>query len=110
MNDKALVVLMTTNNHDEAEKIAEILIEKRLAACVQILPHMTSIYHWQGNIEKGAEFLMLAKTLSANFAELEKTVRENHSYTVPEIVAIKAENVSAPYFNWLKENLVVSGQ
>lgn len=92
---------MTAPKREEAERIAEILIERRLAACVQILPEVTSFYRWQGKIERDAEILILAKTTEEKFAELEKTVRENHSYEVPEIVAVPAEAISESYLNWL---------
>ena len=99
---KAVVVFMTAPKREEAERLAEIIINERLAACVQILPEITSFYHWQGKIEWDAEVLILAKTTIDKFPELEKTVRENHSYEVPEIIAVPSEAVSAPYFNWLK--------
>ena len=99
---KAVIVFMTAPKRDEAERLAEILVNGRLAACVQILPEITSFYHWQGKIERDVEFLILAKTTIDRFAELEKTVRENHSYEVPEIVAVPSEAVSAPYLAWLK--------
>lgn len=99
---KAVVVFMTAPKRDEAERLAEILVNERLAACVQILPEVTSFYHWQGKIERDSEFLLLAKTTIDKFAPLERTVRENHSYEVPEIVAVPAEAVSASYLNWLK--------
>jgi periplasmic divalent cation tolerance protein len=77
------------------------LVGARLAACVQILPEITSFYHWQGKIECNSETLILAKTTSDNFTELEKIVRENHTYEVPEIIAVSAEAVSDSYLNWL---------
>ena len=99
---KAVVVFMTAPNREEAQRLAEILVNGRLAACVQILPEITSFYHWQGKIECDVEVLILAKTTIERFAELEKAVRENHSYEVPEIVAVPSEAVSAPYLAWLK--------
>lgn len=101
---QAIVVFMTASNRDEAEKLAQILVEQRLAACVQILPEIVSFYHWQDEILQDKEVLLLAKTTDEKFAQLEKSVRENHSYEVPEIVAVPAEKVSAPYFKWLQEN------
>ncbi|MDQ4120831.1 MAG: divalent-cation tolerance protein CutA [Acidobacteriota bacterium] len=102
MNDsKAVVVFMTAPKREEAERIAEILVKERLAACVQILPEITSFYHWQGKIERDREILILAKTTTDKSAELEKVVRENHSYQVPEIVAVPTETVSEPYLAWL---------
>jgi periplasmic divalent cation tolerance protein len=102
----AIVVFMTSNNADEAAKIAEILVERKLAACVQILPPMTSVYQWMGEVQRDTEHLLLAKTTDARFAELEKTVRENHSYDVPEIVAVAAHAVSKLYLNWLVSETV----
>jgi periplasmic divalent cation tolerance protein len=102
---KAVIVFMTAPKRDEAERLAEILVNERLAACVQILPEITSFYHWQGKIERDAEVLILAKTTIDKFPELEKTVRENHSYEVPEIIAVPSEAVSAPYSNWLTKEV-----
>lgn len=101
----AIVVLMTAPSREEAVRIAEMLIGSRLAACVQIMPEMESIYHWEGEIQRDAEFLLLAKTTQHNFAVLEQEVRALHSYTVPEIVAIPAVAISEPYLNWLNENV-----
>jgi periplasmic divalent cation tolerance protein len=98
---EAIVVFMTAATREEAERLAEILVTQRSAACVQILPEIVSFYRWQGEIARDAEILILAKTTIHKFAELEKTVRENHSYEVPEIVAVPAEAVSATYLKWL---------
>lgn len=100
----AIIVLITAPTREEAERLAEILVEQKLAACVQILPEIVSFYRWQNAIQKDAEVLILAKTTNENFAALEKTVRENHSYEVPEIIAVHAAKVSQPYFDWLLEN------
>ena len=100
---EAIVVFMTAPTRAEAERLAEILVNQRLAPCVQLLPEITSYYHWQGKIERDAEILILAKTTTDRFNELEKTVRENHSYTSPEIAAVPASKVSEPYFRWLVE-------
>lgn len=108
MNDNeqnAIVVFITTDSRKDAERIAQILVERKLAACVQIVPEIVSIYRWQDAIQQDSEVLMFVKTLESKFDELEKVVRENHPYDVPEIVAIKANRVSTPYFNWLKESV-----
>ncbi len=105
MNERkteAIVVFITAPAREEAERLAEILVNERLAACVQILPEITSFYHWQGKIERDTELLLLAKTTIDKFAALERAVRENHSYEVPEIVAVPTEAVSALYLDWLK--------
>ncbi len=81
------------------------LVENRLAACVQILPAIESIYRWQGIIERAAEVLLLAKTESGKFIELERQVKAVHSYETPEIVAVPVTAISQPYGEWLSGSL-----
>src|SRR5687767_8479262 len=104
-----IIVLTTTPNAEEAESLARKTLEARLAACVQVLPPMKSFYFWEGAIQADSEHLLLIKTLAENFDQLEAFIKSNHSYTVPEIAAIKAEAVSADYFKWLTE-IVVGGR
>jgi len=98
---EAIAVFITAANKEEAARLAEMLIEARLAACVQILPGVESVYRWQGKIERQPEVLLVAKTLRSKFAELEREVRAVHSYETPEIVAVPIVNESAPYLEWL---------
>jgi periplasmic divalent cation tolerance protein len=100
-----LVVLTTTPNAEEAESLARKIVEMRLAACVQVLPPMTSFYFWENAVQKDAEHLLLIKTLPEKFDELQEFIQSNHSYKVPEIVALPAEKVSESYFNWMKDYL-----
>ena len=102
----AIVVLMTAASREEASRIAEHLVEARLAACVQILPGVESVYRWKGKIERSPEILFLAKTTQAKFAELEKAVRSLHSYETPEIIALPVTAISEPYLQWLGMNVV----
>jgi|SRR5919205_221835 periplasmic divalent cation tolerance protein len=97
----AIVVFMTAANGEEATRLAEMLVGAHLAACVQILPEMESVYRWQGKIERESEILLLAKTTRAKFAELEREVRALHSYDTPEIIAVPVVDGSAPYLDWL---------
>jgi periplasmic divalent cation tolerance protein len=97
----AIVVLMTAGSREEAARLAEMLVGARLAACVQIMPEMESIYHWEGSVHRDPEILLLAKTTQANFDDLEREVRALHSYKTPEIVALSVTAVSAPYLEWL---------
>ena len=99
----AIVVFMTAANGEEATRLAEMLVGAHLAACVQILPEMESVYRWQGKIERQSEILLLAKTTRTKFAELEREVRALHSYDTPEIVAVPIVMGSAPYLQWLKD-------
>jgi periplasmic divalent cation tolerance protein len=97
----AIVVFMTAPNREEAAQLAEMLVGQRLAACVQILPEIESVYRWQGNIERQQEVLVIAKTTKSKFDELEREVRALHSYDTPEIVAVPLTAGSAPYLEWL---------
>src|SRR5215203_5536167 len=101
MSDDAIIVFMTAANGEEATRLAEMLVGSHLAACVQILPEMESVYRWEGKIERQSEVLLLAKTTRAKFDELEREVRALHSYDTPEIVAVPIWNGSAPYLEWL---------
>jgi periplasmic divalent cation tolerance protein len=102
----AIVVLMTAGSREEAARLADVLVVARLAACVQILPEIESVYHWQGNVERSAEILLLAKTTQANFNALEAMVRSLHSYETPEIIALPIAAASAPYLEWLTANVI----
>ena len=101
----AIVVFMTSPNADEARRIANELVERQLAACVQILPEIESVYRWNGEVQRDTELLLLAKTTAAQFDDLERAVREIHSYDTPEIVAVPMAHVSEPYRAWLADNV-----
>ena len=100
----AIVVLMTAGSQEEASRLAEMLVGAHLAACVQIMPQMESIYRWKGEVHRAPEFLLLAKTTAACFDELEREVRSLHTYVTPEIIALPVAHVSVPYFEWLASN------
>jgi periplasmic divalent cation tolerance protein len=103
--DQPIAVFITAPNKEEASRLADMLVERKLAACVQILPAMESVYRWQGKIERQAELLLIAKTLASNFAELEREVSALHSYETPEIVAVPLTFLSEPYREWLNASL-----
>jgi periplasmic divalent cation tolerance protein len=103
----SIVVLLTAANGEEAARLADMLVGAQLAACVQILPEMESIYRWQGKIERQSEVLLIAKTVSSKFADLEREVRALHSYETPEIVALQITNASAPYLEWLSASVAM---
>lgn len=98
-----LVVLTTTPDIWEAESLAEKIVKEKLAACVQVMPQMTSFYFWEGEVQKEGEHLLLIKTLRESYDALEEFILSNHSYEVPEIVAIEAERISDPYLSWMRE-------
>ena len=103
--DDAIVVFLTAANGEEATRLADLLIGAHLAACVQIFPEMESVYRWEGKIERQSEILLLAKTTTAKFADLEREVRALHSYETPEIVAVPIVAGSIPYLQWLDASL-----
>lgn len=100
-----IIILTTTPSFEEAESLARKIIEAKLAACVQVLPPMTSFYFWEGEVQKEPEHLLLIKTLAAKFADLEKFIQTNHSYSVPEIVAVRSSDVAEKYLDWIKNYL-----
>ena len=104
-SSEPIVVLMTAASREEANQIAEMLVSARLAACVQILPEIESVYRWQGEVKREKEILILAKSVASQFDELESKVRALHSYETPEIVAIAVVDVSRPYLKWLLSQL-----
>ena len=98
-------MFITVSNEEEAAKIARTLVEARLAACVNIVRGIRSIYSWQGKIEDEPEVLMMAKTQKGLFDSLSKKVKELHSYSVPEIIALPIVEGSAEYLKWLGDTV-----
>jgi periplasmic divalent cation tolerance protein len=98
-----VVVFITASSEDEATKIARTLVGARLAGCVNIIKNIRSIYSWQGKIQDDPEVLMIVKTQKTLFDALMKKVKELHSYTVPEIIALPIIEGSEDYLNWLRE-------
>ncbi|MBS1787492.1 MAG: divalent-cation tolerance protein CutA [Acidobacteria bacterium] len=96
-----MVVITTTESQADAERLAQLLIEAELAACVQVLPQITSVYRWQGKVEQACESLMLIKTTRTVYSELEAEIKRNHPYQTPEIIALHVEDGSAEYLGWL---------
>jgi periplasmic divalent cation tolerance protein len=103
MTDKR-IVLSTAGSEEEARKIARHLVENRLAACVNIVPHIESIYRWQGKMETSAEWLLLIKTTQESFPAVRDAIFELHSYQVPECVLLAIEDGSTPYLQWIAES------
>lgn len=101
-----IIVYITVSSPEEGEKIAKALVEKRLAACVNIVPGLRSIYHWQGKICDDRELLLIAKTGDSLFERLEHEVKSIHSYKVPEIIALPILKGSKEYLDWIDGNTV----
>ena len=99
------VVLVTVSSEDEATKVARGLVEQKLAACVNVIPRIESIYRWQGRIETDAEQLLLIKTTQARVDDLRERLMARHPYEVPEFVVIEPEAMSDAYRAWLVESV-----
>ncbi len=105
MTDK-IVVLVTCASDSEAKRIAHALVERRVAACVNIVRGpVESVYRWKGKVERAKEFLLVAKTTRKRFAALEAEVRRLHSYDVPEIIALPVASGSRKYLAWVSESV-----
>lgn len=98
------LVLVTTGSQEEAERMARALVDSSLAACVNVVPGLRSIYRWEGKICDEGEFLLLVKTRMALFRQVEATIKEIHSYEVPEIIGIPIIQGSETYLDWLNES------
>jgi len=96
-----VVVLVTARSGDEAERLAEAVVTEQLAACVNVVGPIRSIYMWKGELQRDEERLLIIKTRAALFDQLEQRVRELHSYETPEIVALPITAGSQPYLDWL---------
>ena len=99
------IVLTTVPNIEEAESLAQKIIEEKLAACVQVSPQIISYYVWDGELQKDSEHQLFIKTLSEKFAELEQFIKTHHSYETPEIIAVPIDKISEDYLNWVKDCL-----
>ncbi|GAB4484005.1 MAG: divalent-cation tolerance protein CutA [Thermodesulfovibrionales bacterium] len=101
-----VVAYVTAANEDEAVRMAKSLVGEQLAACVNIVRSVRSIYRWQGRIEDEAEVLMIVKTRRELYPRLEQKVKELHSYTVPEVIALPIVEGSADYLAWLEAQTI----
>ncbi len=100
-NPEAMLVIVTCGSEEEAARIARALVDERLAACVNLLSPVRSIYRWEEKILDEKEWLLLIKTQKSRLRDLESSVRSLHSYSVPEIIALPIVSGSSPYLEWL---------
>jgi periplasmic divalent cation tolerance protein len=107
---EARVVLVTAPSPEVATALGRALVDERLAACVNVVPGLTSIYRWQGQREEASECLLVIKTDAARYAALERRVLELHPYSVPEILALPVDAGAPAYVEWLRESVTVEGR
>ncbi len=100
-----LVVLCSCPNISVANALAQHLVEHQMAACVSILPQITSVYRWQGNIEQETESLLIIKSLTNQYQAIEDSIKQRHPYEVPEIIALPITKGSAEYIHWLEQQV-----
>jgi periplasmic divalent cation tolerance protein len=102
-----LLILCTFPNPEQARQIGTVLVERQLAACVNLIPGIESIYRWQDQVESQTEVLAIFKTRAAGYPALQRALEELHPYEVPEILAISPEAVAGPYRSWVLNNVAL---
>jgi len=100
-----VVVFVTASSNEEAERIATELLERKLVACANLAPHVTSLFWWEGKIDRAEEVLIIMKTLRARLEEVTEAVVAAHSYEVCEVIALPIEGGSVPYLRWIDESV-----
>ena len=100
-----VIIFFSCPDQNSAKKLAHELVEKNLAACVNIIPKIESIYKWQGKIEKGKEILLIIKTKQDLYKKVEEFIIKNHPYDCPEIIMLPIKQGSEEYLRWLEDNL-----
>jgi len=103
MMDDPVVAMTTTNQHKEARALAEMLVKERLAACVQIIPRIESIYEWEGKIHDDQEYLLIIKTREKRVGGIKKALEKHHSYEVPEFIVLPIIDGMDEYIKWMEE-------
>jgi periplasmic divalent cation tolerance protein len=102
---KARIVLTTAGSADEARKLADALVDRRLAACVNIVPQIESVYRWQGKVERAAECLLIIKTQASAFEGVRATIEALHSYELPECIMLEVSDGDQEYLEWIAANV-----
>jgi periplasmic divalent cation tolerance protein len=106
MSEESLIVLSTFPDAETARRIAKTIVEEKLAACVNLLPQVDSIYHWKGVIETASETLAIIKSTTWKYQLLEARIRELHPYEVPEIISIRIDSGNTEYLRWIEQSVI----
>ena len=105
LREKAVLILVTAEGRDDAERIGEGLVVDHLAASCNVIPSVASFYYWDGQLKRNHEALLLIKTLESLASNVEEYVRSHHAYDLPEILRLPVEGGSSAYLNWLEEQV-----
>ena len=105
MSKETMIVLTTCGNDDDAGALARVLVERRLAACVNAVSQVASTYRWQGEVQQDQETLLIIKTTAPRLAAVERTIREKSKYELPEVIAIPVQAGSTDYLEWVRESV-----
>ncbi len=103
--DSLIVVITTFDKREEALKVAEALLEKRLVACAQISGEIESVYWWENEIVKSGEFVLTLKTREGVYAQVENEIQRLHSYDTPEIIGVRTSHVESGYLKWINDEV-----
>jgi periplasmic divalent cation tolerance protein len=110
MDERAVLILVTTGARDDAERLGEALVVEHLAACCSVVPTVHSIYYWEGQLQREHEALLLVKTLESRAGDVQEFVRTHHPYELPEMLQVPIEGGYSPYLNWLEEQVAKPGR
>ena len=105
MTQQPKLILCTTENFDSAKQLARNLVEKKLVACVNIVPNMTSIYSWQDELHEDEECLLLIKSTEGRFDDIKRSISANHPYDSPELISINIEDGLPDYLKWIQDSV-----
>ena len=105
MEEKAVLILVTTGARDDAERLGEALVVARLAACCSVVPTVHSVYYWEDQLQREHEALLLIKTLESRADDVQEFVRKHHGYDLPEMIRVPIEGGYSPYLNWLEKQV-----
>ena len=106
-NQRVLLVITTVADDDSAQRLATALVEQHRAACVNILPNITSVYRWQAQVTSDQERLLLIKTTESGYTAVAEFLRAHHPYELPEILAVPVSNGSDDYLNWVRDGVTI---
>lgn len=102
---KPILIYVTTSGPEEAKTLSQILLTKKLIACSNVLPSMTSIYNWENSVEVSTESVLIVKSFESKYREIEKTIEENHSYEIPCLIRLPIEGINLNYLEWMKNQI-----